>query len=157
MKYDLSRTVWVGFFALSLPLLGCKTADHAGEGYQASVVIAGHDAAAIREMTTKVFLENGYQQAAGLVFEKKGSRWNSLAYGGWGGQPVWVRVRVSLRPHGPGQHVLGGDAYFIRDRGAGFMEEEQKLSVSKRGECEKILNTIKARLAAGESPASPVP
>lgn len=146
MRRSLPATVWLGFLALDAALMGCKSADQAHQGYLASVEIVGHEAAEIRQATTKVFAENGYERVAGLVFEKKGSTWNSLAYGGWSRQPVWVRVRVSLRPHRTGRQVLGCDAYLVRDRNGDFLEEERKPWVSRRGECERILNQIKARL-----------
>jgi len=143
--------------ALGAAFMGCKSADQARQGYLASVEIIGHEAAEIQEATTKVFAENGYERATGLVFEKKGSTWNSLAYGGWSRQPVWVRVRVSLRPHGASRQILGCNAFFVRDRGGDSLEEERKLWMSRRGECEKMLNQIKARVESQRPAPEPPP
>lgn len=145
----------LGLLALGSVLAGCKSADHAHEGRMASVEIVGYTATEIRAATAAVFAENGYEQPSALVFEKIGSRWDKWAYGTWSGNPVWIRIRVTLRPRGVDRHVLSCDAYLVRDRNAGFMEEEQRLVTKKRRECERLLTQIKARLE--EAKAAPEP
>ncbi len=127
-------------------LTGCQTADQADSGDMASVEISGHTEAEIRQATARAFLANGYQQADGQIFEKQGTRWDTAAYGGWSANAVWIKVKTSITSAGTGRYVLGSNAYMVVDRNQAAMEEEEKLSVSHRSECKKILDQVKARL-----------
>ena len=127
-------------------LTGCKSTDSADSGNMASVNISGHTDAEIKQAAAKVFLWNGYQQVNPLTFEKQGTSWDKMAYGGWSSNPVWIRMRINVTPGEAGQTILACDAYAVVDRGEGSMEEEKKLFTSYRSECKKILDQTKVRL-----------
>ena len=146
MKRNILRllcTAWVAVFALA----GCKTTDEAKQGYLASVVITGHSEEVIRRTTTEVFEWNGYKHLTNLAFEKQGTKWDTAKYGGLSGNPVWVKMRVTINRQAEINFVVGCDAYVVEDRDVIFMEEERKLQFGKRDDCKKILNQIKQRLS----------
>ncbi len=105
-----------------------------------------HTDAEIKQAAAKVFLWEGYQQVNPLTFEKQGTSWDKMAYGGWSGNPVWIRMRINITPGEAGQTILACDAYAVVDRGEGSMEEEKKLFTSYRSDCKKILDETKVRL-----------
>ena len=150
MKHDLKHNIrrlsgWIllaGFACLG----GCSTTDQADSGEMASVAISGHTDVEIQRATAKVFLSNGYQQVNPQTFEKQGTGWDKVAYGGWSSNPVWIRMRINITSAGAGRSILASDAYAVVDRNDTSMEEEKKLSVSYRSECKKILDQAKARL-----------
>jgi len=127
-------------------LTGCQSTDSADSGNMASMNISGHTDAEIKQVAAKVFLWNGYQLVDPLTFEKQGNRWDKMAYGGWSGNPVWIRMRINITSGEAGQTILACDAYAVIDRGTGSMEEEKKLFTSYRSECKKILDETKVRL-----------
>ena len=112
----------------------------------ASVNISGHTTRKSSRRRPKFFCANGYQQVNPLTFEKQGTSWDKMAYGGWSSNPVWIRMRINIAPAEAGQSILACDAYVVIDRGEGSMEEEKKLFTSYRSECKKILDQTKVRL-----------
>jgi hypothetical protein len=150
MKYYLKQIICrsVGWALLVgvAGLTGCQSTDQADSGDMASVKVSGHTDAEIKEAAAKVFLGDGYQQVNPLTFEKQGTRWDKMTYGGWSPNPVWIRIRINVTPAEAGQSTLACDAYAVVDRGEGSMEEEKKLSVSYRSECKKILDQTVVRL-----------
>jgi len=148
MKQSGLFALWLGAVVLAGGLAGCTTTSPSPNKNMASVEIAGRTMVEIFETTEQVFREASYTKAPGFVFERKGSAWDNFSYGGWSGNAVWVRIRLTLDPRGSNAWYLDGDVYMVRDRGDVSMEEEQKPWVSKRGECQKLLNQIKARLSA---------
>ena len=150
MKHYLMQNICrlFGFALLAgiAGLTGCKSTDSADSGNMASVNISGHTDAEIKQAAAKVFLWEGYQQVNPLTFEKQGTSWDKMAYGGWSGNPVWIRMRINVAPAEAGQSILACDAYVVIDRGEGSMEEEKKLFTSYRSECKKILDQTKVRL-----------
>lgn len=142
-----------GLLGLVIFLTGCRTADEMQSGHMASVEIGGHTAAEIRRMTVKVFLAEGYVQANGLVFEKKGSVWDTAAYGGWSGD-IWLRLRASIRPLEGDRYIMNCDAYTVQDRNQVSIEVEQKNRYANRSDCKKILDEIKRQL---DLPVAPSP
>jgi hypothetical protein len=155
MKQNIIR--FVGGFLLAgvVCVTGCHTTDQADTGELASVIITGHTEMEIQKATARVFLANGYSQADPLTFEKQGTAWDKAAYGGWTENPVGIKVRVHINPQDDGVCFLGCNAFLVTDPHEAAMEEEQKLSYSRRSECEKILAQIKARLDA--PPETPAP
>jgi hypothetical protein len=127
-------------------LTGCKSTDSADSGNMASVNISGHTDAEIKQAAAKVFSWDGYQQVNPLTFEKQGTSWDKMAYGGWSSNPVWIRMRINVTSGEAGQTILTCDAYAVVDRGEGSMEEEKKLFTSYRSECKKMLDETKVRL-----------
>ena len=146
MKNYLNQSICWSLLVGIACLGGCSTTDQADSGEMASVTISGHTDAEIQRATAKVFLSNAYQQVDLRTFEKQGTGWDKMAYGGWSSNPVWIRMRINITSAGAGQSILAGDAYAVVDRNEATMEEEKKLSVSYRSECKKILDQAKARL-----------
>jgi hypothetical protein len=150
MKNYIKRKNFRAFGQLLLAgiicLAGCQTTDQADSGDMASVEISGHTEMEIQQTAAKVFLSNGYQQADSLIFEKQGTRWDTVAYSGWSANTVWIKVRINIASTEAGKYTLGCNAYMVTDRNVATMEQEQKLSVSHRSECKKILDQVKARL-----------
>jgi hypothetical protein len=127
-------------------LTGCQTADQADSGDLASVQITGHTDAEIQQAAARVFLADGFQQVDALTFDKPGTSWDKIGYGGWSSNPVWIRVRLKITPPEVGQAVLSCDAFRVVDRNEVTMEEEKKISNSHGAECKKILDQVKAML-----------
>jgi hypothetical protein len=147
MKHTFAAAARLALLALACAIAGCKTADTAHDGSLASVVINGHTAAEVRQTTIEVFGWNGYKQGPDLTFEKKGTKWDVVNYGGWIADSVWIKVRVQITSRGELWQVLGCDAYIVENRGEGFLQDERKLKYSKADECKKILDQIQRRLA----------
>ncbi len=147
---SLAWTLLAGLVCLA----GCRTTDQADSGELASVTISGRTEAEIQQAAAGVFLADEYQQVNPLTFEKRGTGWDKLAYGGWSSNPVWIRMRLNITSAGDGRFILAGNAYAVVDRHEASMEEEKPLSVSYRSECKKILDQVKARL---DSPPDVVP
>jgi len=101
-------------------------------------------------MTATVFQEHGFKATEPgfdhLVFEKKGSTMNEIAYGGWMGEtPVWVRVKLSVVPVAEGTCRLQCDAYLVQDKGSPI-EEEKRIGSMHRGQYRKLLEEVARRL-----------
>jgi hypothetical protein len=134
----------IGFAGLT----GCKSTDSADSGELASVKISNRTDAEIERAAAKVFLADAYEQIDLKTFDKQGTSWDKMAYGGWSSNPVWIRMRINIVSAEPGQSILACDAYAVIDRDEPSMMEEKKLSVAYRSECKKILDQVKARLEA---------
>ena len=151
MKWIILKALLPGFLLVAL-LSGCKSTDTAKVGSLASIDITGHSLPEVRQAVVETFLLNGYSQKSGLTFDKQGTNWDTVAYGNWSGNAVWYRMKVSVVPRPGGTCVVACDAYLIRDHGEGFMEEEQRLVASKRGDAMKLLEEVKTRLSSGATP-----
>jgi hypothetical protein len=139
----------IGWMCLAglVGLTGCRTADQANTGHMASVEIHGHTEAEIQAATTKAFLADGFVAKGRLTFEKKGSVWDTINYGGWSADLVRLRVRANIIAPDLDTHILDCDAFIVSGRGE-FMETEQKPVFAMRSECKKILDAVKAMLEA---------
>ena len=144
-EQNICRFGWAVLVGVTC-LAGCQTADQADSGDMASVTISGHTDAEIQQVAGSAFLTNGYQQVDPLTFEKQGTSWDKLNYGGWSSNPVWIRMKIHIISPEPRQSILACDAYAVVDHNEASMEEERKLSVAYRSECKKILDQAKARL-----------
>jgi hypothetical protein len=119
----------------------------------ASVTIHGHSAEEIGGVTVQVFREAGYSGGAGgrqMVFQKEGSRGDSIAYNGianthYGAQAA-IRVKTELVSLGEDSYRLQCQAYMVRDAGDSFMEEEQRLTNMRSGPYQKLLNQVEKQL-----------
>jgi hypothetical protein len=137
----------------ALLLTGCQTdSDRTNSGQMASLEISGHSEVEILRVMKAVFLANGYEHMDGLTFDKKGSAWDTAAYGGWDSGGVWIRIKATVDSESDGKYVIGCDAYRVIGHDQGVMESEQKTPHSNRAECKRILDEIQARLAS--SPAA---
>jgi hypothetical protein len=146
LKQNICRSFGWALLVGVACLTGCSTTDQADSGDMASTKISGHTDAEIQQAAAGAFLSNGYQKIDRLTFEKQGTGWDKMAYGGWSPNPVWIRMRINITSAGAGQSILACDAYAVVDRNEASMEEEKKLSVSYRSECKKILDQARARL-----------
>lgn len=147
MRQTLPTIGRLALLALACALAGCKTADTAHDGSLASIVINGHTAAEVRQTTIEVFGWNGYKQTSDLTFEKKGTKWDVVTYGGWDTESVSIKIRVQITSRGELWQVLGCDAYVVENRGEGIMQDERKLKFMRADECKKILDQIQQRLS----------
>jgi hypothetical protein len=125
--------------------------DKPGSAAFASVVISGHTLEQIRGATVLEFEQDGYIPTdiknPQMVFEKEGSRWDQVAYGGWMTKNVWVRVRVWLVPAANGMQRLECQAYRVRDKGDPLESEPAPLRHSQNKPYQAVLDKIAARLA----------
>lgn len=152
MKKFLPSLAAAMLLVTAIFLAGCQTtADHAHSGQMASLVISGHTEVEILRAMKAVFLADGYEHTSDLIFDKKGSAWDTAAYGGWFSGSVWIRLKATVDAAPNGDYVIGCDAYRVIGRNEGVMEEEHKATYSERSECKKILDEIKTRLASGSS------
>jgi hypothetical protein len=136
----------IAFFCLILT--GCKTTSSSGSKVTTTVIVEGNTPARVLYVTREVFLEHGYQDipAVGmsLTFEKKGNTMDGLLYGNWT-EGVWLRARVTVVELSAGRCAIDCNASYVRDKDAGFMEDEQTRPGS--GPYRKILEEVKKRLA----------
>lgn len=129
---------------------GCKSAPEAATPPMAEVLIRGNTPGQIGRVTTEVFNEKGYQTVEShidrFVFEKPGSAWNTLAYGGWfGGTPVWIRVKVDIVNLGGTLCRLKCQAFWVQDRGSS-VEDETPISKTRRHNYRPLLEEVAKRL-----------
>lgn len=128
-------------------LAGCKTTDLAKDGSLASIFINGHTEDEIQQATIEVFKSEGFNQLAGLTFEKQGTKNDTLMFGGLDSEPVWIKIRVHITPTSNGRFALGCDAYAVQNHGERFIETETQFKYAKRDECLNWLNEISQRLS----------
>ncbi len=99
-----------------------------------------------------VFKDKGFAVAhhtpGTFVFEKKGTSMNTLVYGDWSPDSVWVRVKLFVRELPPSPEVLVEcNAYMVSgDHGDIRFEEEHKLTRMHRGKYQDLLEEISKRL-----------
>lgn len=139
----------IGVFCLT----GCQTTDQADSGHMASVEISGHPQAEIQKATETAFRANGYRKVGSLTFEKQGSGWETVNYGGWSGSAAWIRMRAQIVYVETGKYALGCNAYVVEGHGEIGTEVERKFLFAKRKECKKILDEAKAALEGATPPA----
>src|SRR5260221_1115429 len=94
---SLGWTLLVGIACLT----GCRTTDQADSGEMASVKISARTGAEIQQAVAKAFLANEYQQVNPMTFEKQGTVWDKMDYGGGGPGPGLVRMSIQISS--PGQ------------------------------------------------------
>jgi hypothetical protein len=146
----LARFVFAGCLSLALCLIGCQSPS-GGKRRFASVTISNHSAANVVRTTVEVFRADGYHDLVAtpedMVFEKTGTAWNNVAYGGWtDSKPVTVRVRAGVEPQPNGDQRLWCEAYMVGDAGDALFEEQHKLTTVRRGPYQALLNQVADRL-----------
>jgi hypothetical protein len=156
INYHTKRTCpsAIAFIALSAVLgAGCRSSQPTSASF-ASVVIPGKTPEEICRTTAAVFQEDGYQAAVvspgKMVFQKEGSRGQSLAYGGvvdtHEGAVTLVRVRAQLVDLGAKGYRLQAQAYMVRNANDSFMEDESALLNIRSGPYQKLLDKVADRL-----------
>jgi hypothetical protein len=132
---------------------GCSLGKPASASF-ASVVIANRSVEEIQRTAMSVFQGDGYSAIPGsgntLVFEKEGTRADSLAYNGvvdthYGAQTV-VRFRTDIVDLGGGSLRLQGQAFMVRNANDAFFEDENRLSNFRSGPYQKLLDEVAKRL-----------
>ena len=134
-------------------MVGCRTGEPGSASF-ASVVISGHTPEEICQTAAKVFQEDGYAvgslDPAAMVFQKEGSRGQSLAYGGvvdtHYGATTAVRVRASLVDLGGGKYRLQGQAYMVRNANDSFFQDETAILHIRRRPYQNLFDEVAKRL-----------
>jgi len=155
-------TALPGLLSLSLVCglfgAGCHLGQPASASF-ASVTISGKSVGQISDATIAVFREDGYQASAssqGLVFEKEGTRANTISRDGLAatqaGARTLVRVRVELVDLGSGAYRLQGHAFMVSGAGDSFFEEEHRLANIRRRPYQNLLDDVAKRLKQPNSP-----
>ena len=141
---NFATSLWVA--SATLVLIGCKSMDQPNSASFASVRIQGHTAEQIRAATVVVFQQNGYLAVGGrseMVFEREGSRWDQIAYGGFvDDASVWVRVRVSVVPLSEGVFRLQCQAFKVRDKGDSVFEQQVRLKNNHSKPYQALLDKV---------------
>jgi len=158
MKFaaKITMTSLLGLLAFLLVGLfspGCTSLGKPASASFASVTLRGKTPQQIQEATLAVFHENGFQGSASgptLVFEREGSRANSIARDGlvrshYGAVTI-IRVRVQLVELGADSHRLQCQAYMVSDAGDAFMQTEHRLANFRSGPYQKLLDDVAKRL-----------
>lgn len=132
---------------------GCSTGKPGSASF-ASVVIPGKTPDEICQAAAKVFQENGYKASVAnptaMVFEREGTRGESLAYSGvvdthYGAVTV-VRVRAELVDLGTGSYRLQCKAYMVRNANDSFFADESPLANIRSHPYQKLLDETAKRL-----------
>jgi hypothetical protein len=152
----LNSVKLLGSFLLMLLFQACQTSQPlSSESRLAAVELKGNTPGQIAEATIEVFRANGYKafmkNFTNLVFEKKASRMDDIAYGDWmGDEPMWVRVKASILPIGEARFRLQCNAFLVRDKN-GSTEEELRVKY-RSGPYQKLLNEVARRLGTPTEP-----
>ena len=132
-----------------LALTGCGASKPASASF-ASVVIDGRTMKEIQNAAGEVFSEDGYRvQVRGneMKFEKEGSRAKQLAYEGFTGGPVNLRVLASIVQISQTSHRFQCQAYVVKSPGDSTFEEVIKLqnvrSRPYQDLCDKVAKKLK--------------
>ncbi len=132
---------------------GCKIGQPDSASF-ASVTIKGKTTEDICKATAAVFQEDGYRvgplDPSNMIFQKEGSRGQSLAYGGvvdtYYGASTATRVRASVVDLGAGAHRLQCKAYIVRNANDSFFAEETPMTNIRSGPYQRLLNKVASRL-----------
>jgi hypothetical protein len=133
--------------------VGCNSLGGPASASFASVTIKGRSVQQIRDMSAAVFRENGYEafiSGQTLVFDKEGSRMNTLSRDGLiatqAGASTIVRVRAEVVELGADSHRLQAQAFMVSGAGDSFFEEEHRLTNMRSRPYQNILDDIAKRL-----------
>jgi hypothetical protein len=159
-RFPLRMKTSTNFFSgglaglLFVLVAGCSWNKPASESF-ASVLITNATADAIQKTTIKVFQGDDYlshymdPDSGTLVFEKEGSKGQSIAYNGLvgthEGQVTLTRVKVRLIDRGDGSFRLSCQAFIVRDAGT-MGGDEIKLGGMRSGPYQKLLDEVADRL-----------
>jgi hypothetical protein len=147
----------LNFLALALACglvsFGCSSLSKPASASFASVIISGKSAQQITDATMSVFREHGYQGYAsqqGLVFEKEGSKLNSISRDGlvgthYGAVTI-IRVRAELVDMHNESLRLQCQASMVSGAGDAFFENESRLANFRSGPYQDLLDEVAKRL-----------
>jgi hypothetical protein len=139
--------------AVGLLSPGCSSLGKPASASFASVTIAGKSAQQIQDATFAVFRDNGFQgyaNAQELVFEREGSKLNSISregiVGSHYGAVTIIRVRVQLVDLGAASYRLQCKASMVSDASDPFMADEHPLANFRSRPYQNILDEVAKRL-----------
>jgi hypothetical protein len=137
--------------AATIGLAGCSSMSKPASASFASVRIRGHTAEQIRATTALVFEQDGFSavrvQRGEMIFEKEGSKWDSIAYGSWvDNTPVWVRVKLSVVPLAEADYRLQCQAYKVRNKGDPLIEDEVRVGNAHKKPYQALLDKVLGQL-----------
>jgi len=145
----MKKLLWA--MALVVAIAGCKSPPSGAEGSLAWVTITNHTRLEITGATKDVFVRHGYKVArespAQLTFEQPGSTWDNLEQGGWD-SGVTVRVEAALNLQSDSIWLLHCRAWLVRHAGDSIIEDAHQLSRMKQGRYQKLLEEVRADVAA---------
>ncbi len=129
---------------------GCASSSSKKEfGNRTAVMIKNRTQKEIMETSIRVFEEKGYELRTSdrttAMFERKGSNWQTAAWGGWSGA-VWERATTRLSDYGEGAYLLEVDVKIIGDKGDAFFEDSKDLPRRNYKPFQEMLNEVQARL-----------
>jgi len=131
-------------------LVGCQSSKQPGSMSHASVQIRGRSLAEIQQTTTAVFHGEGYalgrSTSEEMVFDRPGTRRDALKWGGWSGQGVTMRVKVSMSGTLEGGYLLGATAYAVENSDDDFFRTENRTVLLDRRPYQKLLDEVASRL-----------
>ena len=134
---------------LLLGLAGCSASANRGGGKLAWVNIEKHSRPEIQKAVEQVLEKNGFELVTGgpqMIFDRKAGSVKTLAYSSLSGKRVYSRVKITIDNNGVGGHVVGLNAFVVRDRGDPVFEDEQKLLTFSKGEYQDMLDDVQHQL-----------
>jgi hypothetical protein len=147
---------------LAVVCLGCRSSRVNEPAGGVSIELRGNTPGQIFMAAQEVYATNGYYtkllSPLRMWCEKPASKMSNLAYGDWlPGNPLYIRVKLTLVEHGEAQYRLHSQAFKLTDRG-GLLEEE-KLIRSGTGTYKKLLDELAAHLrgSGGYFPPEAIP
>ena len=142
----------------ALILAGCATPPNkTGSPRLASVIIQDRSTNQIAAALTAAFGRHEYKlmrhKDDAMVFEKRGTLMNNLAYGDWYGGSITDRVGVYQKDLGSGKTLVDCDAWMVQDADDPFFEKPRSMGSGRRSTYQKILDEAEADLL--KEPAAP--
>jgi hypothetical protein len=146
-----SSLMAMAVLATALCATGCHTTKPASASF-ASADIPGKSIYQIATVTAQVFQAEGYRVVAPgpeeMVFEREGTRGQSLAYAGFiathEGAQVRERVRAEIVDLGTAGHRLQCHAWVVTD--SGFFEDTYQIPWRRGGPYRKLVGDVAVRL-----------
>jgi hypothetical protein len=138
---------------IGFALAGCRLTQPEGASF-ASVKIANCSLRQIQDTTMVVFREDGYaafQPGPGeMVFQREASKMTNLGQNGitasyYGAQTI-VRVRAQIVDLGTGSYRLQCKAYFVRNPGDRFLEDEHAMANARRLPYQHLLDKVAKKI-----------
>ena len=137
---------------LAILATGCRSGPASASF--ASVTIKDKTPQEICQAAASVFQEDGYAvgslNPSSLLFQKEGSRGQSLAYGGavdtYYGSSTVVRVRGQLVDLGAGTYRLQCKAFMVRKAGDSFFEDESPVANIRSRPYQNLLDKVAKKL-----------
>ena len=127
----------------------------------ASETVEGCSLSEIRLAALSVFQAQGYQVKSAfgreLIFERPGSTFDAVTFGGWMDPSVWLRVKLRIEEIRPDVFSLDCNIYRVQNHGDNIFEEESVAYERSKKPMREILGQIKAKLAPPAAPVQKAP